>query len=240
MRILDLFCGAGLVADGLHAAGLEPWGVDTRPSPRYPYPVIRHDALTLDPRFLDAFRFIWASPPCLKDTALHASARREQAAHGRSVTTHADLISPTRDMLCAWAERTGGLWVIENVYTAPLRDPVVLNGFMFELGVTVDGQRFHLERKRKFETNFPLAAPAFTRQAPVIGVYGGHARLRSAKFGGRKSADFPGVADKTALMREAMGVTRYVTGEEVSQAIPPAYATHVARQMIARLEEIGL
>lgn len=236
MRVLDLFAGAGLVADGLHAAGLEPWGVDSAPQPRYPGPFLRHDALTLDERFLDAFPFIWASPPCLKDTALHASARREQAAHGAEMTEHADLISPTRAMLKRWAERTGGLWVIENVYTAPLIEPVALNGFMFDLGATVGGVRYHLERKRKFETNWPLVPPWFERQAPVIGVYGGHARLRSARFGGRKTGDFPGVEDKTALMREAMGLTRYVTGAECSQGIPPAFSEYVATQMVEYAE----
>lgn len=239
MKVLDLFCGAGLVADGLLAAGVETLiGVDLKRQPRYPAEAafLQADVLALNDRFLDWFDVIWASPPCLKDTALHASARREQAAHGAELTDHADLISPTRDKLKAWAARTGGKWVIENVYTAPLIEPVVLNGFMFELGATVAGVRYHLERKRKFETNWPLVPPWFERQAPVIGVYGGHARLRSAKYGGRKTGDFPGVEDKTALMREAMGVDRYVTGEEASQGIPPAYSRYVMEQLLKHME----
>lgn len=237
-RILDLFAGAGLVADGLIAAGLEPWGVDIKISPRYPAPIIRHDALTLDERFLDAFPFIWASPPCLEATELSASARREQAAHGGEVTAHVDLIPPTRAMLQRWAARTGGLYVIENVRRAKLLDPVILDGFMFELGVTVNGTRYHLQRQRKFEVNWPLVPPWSEpgKREPIIGVYGGHARCRSAKHGGRATADFAGVADKTALMREAMGVTRYLTGQEVSQGIPPAFAAYVAEQMIEHKE----
>lgn len=231
-RIIDLFCGSGMVHDGLAAAGFDVTGVDLHPQPRYPGPFIRHDALTLDDRLLDSFPFIWASPPCLNDTVLHQSARREQEAHGATLTQHADLIAPTRAMLQRWAARTGGRWVIENVFNAPLINPVVLNGFMFGLGVGVGGQRFHLERKRKFETNWPLTPPTFQRQKPVIGVYGGHARCRAASAGGRVSGDFPGVEDKTALMRQAMGVDRYMTGAEVSQGIPPAYAKYIAERLI--------
>ncbi|MDO9471933.1 MAG: hypothetical protein Q7J28_02675 [Caulobacter sp.] len=236
-RILDLYCGAGLVADGLKAAGFDPTGVDYVAQPRYPGPFLLHDALTLDERLLDSFPFIWASPPCLKDTVLSRSARREQEAHGTKLTSHPDLITPTRAMLQRWAERTGGRWVIENVFGAPLIDPVVLSGFMFDLGANYEGQRFHLERKRKFETNWLLPIPAFTRKKPVIGVYGGHARCRAASAGGRGTADFIGVEDKTALMREAMGVDRYVTGAEVSQGIPPAYARYVGVQLMSHLRE---
>lgn len=231
-RILDLYCGAGLVHDGLKAAGFKPTGVDLVAQPRYPGPFIQQDALTLDERLLDDFPFIWASPPCLDATELKASARREQEVHGTALTIHADLIPPTRDMLQRWAARTGGLYVIENVRRARLINPTVLNGFMFKLGVDVDGQRYHLQRDRKFETNWPLGAPPFKRQSPVIGVYGGHARCRSAKAGGRVSGDFPGVEDKTALMRAAMGVDRYMTGAEVSQGIPPIYAAFVGALMM--------
>jgi DNA (cytosine-5)-methyltransferase 1 len=231
-RILDLFCGAGLVADGLQAAGFDTVGVDLHAQPRYPGPFIQQDALTLDDRFLDDFRFIWASPPCLEATELNASARREQAAHGASLTNHDDLIPATRDMLQRWAARTGGRYVIENVRRAKLLNPIILNGFMFKLGAEVGGVRYHLQRDRKFETNWPLSPLPFERKAPVIGVYGGHARCRSAKAGGRVSGDFPGVTDKTALMREAMGVTRLLTGAEVSQGIPPVYAAYVGALMI--------
>ncbi len=236
-RIVDLYCGAGLVHDGLKAAGFDVTGVDIKPQPRYPGPFIQHDALTLDERLLDSFDAIWASPPCLRDIVLNASARREQAAHGAELTQHPDLIAPTRAMLQRWAERTGRPWVIENVFKAQLTDPVVLNGFMFDLGVEVGGVRYHLERKRKFETNWPLTAPPFKRMSPVIGVYGGHARCRAAKAGGRVSGDFPGVDDKTALMRAAMGADRYLTGAEVSQGIPPKYAEFVGLALLQHLRE---
>lgn len=228
---LDLYCGAGLVADGLNAAGCDTVGVDLHPQPDYRGPFIQHHALTLDDRFLDMFDGIWASPPCLRDTAMkHAPGAKGQA--------HPDLITPTRAMLRRWAARTGRLYTIENVETAPLVDPVILCGSMFGLGVDVAGQRYHLKRHRKFETNWPLRPPCACRHAsPVIGVYGGHARVRAASAGGRGTADFIGVDDKTALMRAAMGVERKLSGAAVSQGIPPAYAEFIAAQMRAHLEQ---
>lgn len=237
MRILDLFCGAGLVADGLKSAGLEPWGVDNAPQRSYEGPFIHHDALTLDERLLDAFPAIWASPPCKGETALHASARREERAHGREERAHPDLITPTRAMLQRWAARTGGKYVIENVATAPLLDPVILCGSMFSLGVSDAGRRFHLERHRKFETNWPLTPPGPCRhQKPVVSVAGGHARNRSAASGGRgkrESWERP----HPEIMRLAMGVERPLTGGEIDQGVPPAYAEWVAVQLRRHLRD---
>jgi hypothetical protein len=77
-------------------------------------------------------------------------------AKGAKGDAHPDLITPTRALL----RRAGKPYVIENVMGAQLIDPVVLNGFMFDLGAsTADGTRFHLERQRKFEASFPLTAP---------------------------------------------------------------------------------
>lgn len=229
-RIVDLYCGAGLVADGLIAAGFEVIGVDIEPQPRYPAPFVLADALAQEGllRWADA---VWASPPCLRATSLNASARREEAAHNMPSRDHPDLIPPTRRMLKA----SGLPYVIENVVGADLHDPVRLNGFMFGLGIEVAGARYHLKRDRLFEANFPLAALPFTAAKPVVGVYGGHVRVRAKAAGGRGTIDFPGVTDKTALMREAMGVDRPLTGAEVSQGIPPIYARHVGGQLLAHL-----
>lgn len=234
LRILDLYCGAGLVADGLIAAGWEVVGVDLAAQPRYPGPFIRADALSLDQRFIRSFDAIWASPPCLRDTELHASARREQVAHGGEVTEHRDLIKPTRRLLQA----SGLPYVIENVEGADLIDPVTLCGSMFGLGYTDRGIRHHLERHRKFETNWSLLPPCpCAHQKPVIGVYGGHARRRAASAGGRSSRD-TWEHGHVAAMAGAMGVTRPLTGKEISQGIPPAYAefvaVHLRRHILSR------
>lgn len=230
MRLLDLFCGAGAVARGYVEAGFDVVGVDIKPQPSYPFPFIQADALAdWMPRFIQDFDAVHASPPCLGSTVLKASARREEAAHGRELREHPDLISPTREMLKA----TGKPYVIENVMQAPLHDPVVLNGYMFGLSTTTsDGRRWFLERKRKFEANFALAAPTgWVKQSPVIGCYGAHVRCRAASAGGRLKRDFAG-EDKPRMMAEAMGLLgANQTMEEMSQAVPPAYTLHVGIQL---------
>lgn len=225
-RVLDLFSGAGLVAEGLKAAGCEVVGVDIRPQRNYPGPFLQADALSLDQRFLSWFDLIWASPPCLHDTAMRHAPRAKQ---------HPDLITPTRAMLKA----SGQPYVIENVETAPLVDPVILCGSMFDLGPTVDGVRYHLKRHRKFETNWPLIAPTTCWHCkPVVTVLGGHARVRAATAGGRGTADFAGHRHRE-VMGAAMGVCpeRRLTCNEISDGIPPVFAQYVAEQFLAQLAE---
>lgn len=102
LRILDLLCGAGLAGEGYARAGFEVWGVDLHPMPRYPFPIIRGDALELDQRFLRAFDAIHASPPCQFGTELR---------HAKHAKHHDNLIPATRAMLQA----SGLPYVIENV-----------------------------------------------------------------------------------------------------------------------------
>lgn len=225
MRILDLFCGAGLVHDGLAAAGFEVWGVDIEPQPRYPGPFLRHDALTLDERFYRGFDAIWASPPCLRETSL-------KHAPGAKGDAHPELIGPTQALL----DRLSLPFVIENVEaTQRLRNPVVLCGSMFGLGVDDHGRRYHLQRHRKFEVNWPLSVPACRHRAPVVGVYGGHARVRAASAGGRSTADAWTLGHQ-GTMQAAMGLGRYLSCEEMSQGVPPAYAAFVGGELMAHLQ----
>lgn len=235
-RILDLFCGAGLVARGLIQAGWEVVGVDREEQPRYPGPFVRHNALTLDRRFIESFDAIWASPECLKDTVLHGSARREQRSHGAAATEHPDLITPTRALL----RKSGKPYVIENVMGAALINPVVLCGSMFGLKAVDAGRAFHLERHRKFETNWPLPERTCRHQKPVVGVYGAHARVRSASAGGRGTRD-PWERGHQAIMAEAMGIEpgAGLTGNEISQGVPPAFARYVGRNLLIWLAKEG-
>lgn len=229
--ILDGFCGTGLVYDGLYAAGWQPVGVDNVEQPDYPGPFICADIFDLDERFLRLFPAYWFSPPCLKDTVLHQSARREQAAHGAKETEHLDLITPTQE-LC---DRLGRPYVIENVQNCKiLRSPITLCGSMFGLGATYDGQRYHLERHRKFEANWPLMPPMKCRhQKPCVGVYGGHARVRAASAGGRGTSE--PWSHHVPVMHEAMGMDRRVTVETLSQGIPPIYAEYVGVMLMAQM-----
>jgi DNA (cytosine-5)-methyltransferase 1 len=215
LRALDLFCCAGGASMGLHRAGFEVVGVDLAPQRRYPFQFIKADALTFP---LDGFDFIWASPPCQGYTAI----RFAPGAKGAPL-----LIDAVRERMPA-----GVPWVIENVEEArwALRDPVLLCGSMFGLGA----QGCRTQRHRLFEVNFPLTQPACSHdERPVIGVYGGHARLRAASAGGRGTRDAWKGGHKTAAA-EALGID-WMTLAELSESIPPAYAEYIGRAAIEHL-----
>lgn len=118
-RILDLFCGAGGAAMGLHQAGFEVVGVDIKPQPHYPFEFHQADALTYP---LEGFDAYWASPPCQRYSHETPPERR---------MNHPDLIDRVRELLQA----TGKPYAIENVRGARflLRDPLMLCGTMFGL-----------------------------------------------------------------------------------------------------------
>lgn len=224
--LIDLFCGAGAASRGYEQAGFDVIGVDMHPMPSYPYPFIQYDALRMDDRFLRKADALHASPTCQKFTALR---------HAKHARAHEDLITPMRPILM----RTGKPYVMENVEGAPLLNPVCLCGSMFGLGAnTRDGTRYHLERHRLFETNWPLSPPRECQhRQPVIGAYGAHVRNRSAEHGGRGTADFLG-EDKPRLMWECMGIDYRQTMAEMSQAIPPAYTRWIGEQLMRLLPRV--
>lgn len=217
-RLLDLFCCAGGAAAGYHRAGFDVVGVDLKPQPRYPFAFIQHDALTLDPRFIATFDAIHASPPCQFATELR---------HAPGTKEHENLIPATRAVL----RQSGKPYVIENVDGARshLINPVLLCGSMFEL----QAGGYQLRRHRWFESNIPLNQMTCRHREPVIGVYGGHVRCRSAKHGGRRTRDFEG-RDKPALAREAMGIP-WATMQQLSEAIPPAYTRYIGALLFGHI-----
>lgn len=219
MRVLDLFCCAGGAGMGYYRAGFEVVGVDINPQPRYPFAFVQADVLSLGVDWLRSFDAIHASPPCQFATELR---------HAPGTKEHPNLIPATRQLL----QTSGRPYVIENVEGARshLLNPVLLCGSMFGLGAA----GHQLQRHRYFEASFPLSAPGDCQhQEPVIGVYGGHVRCRSAKHGGRRTRDFEG-HDKPALAREAMGMD-WATMGQMSEAIPPAYTEWIGRQLMAHL-----
>lgn len=215
--LLDLFCGAGGAAMGYHQAGFDVVGVDIKPQPRYPFEFIQMDALAvLTPLPRSAgYAAIHASPPCQAFTDLKDM---HNAKH------HEDLLTPTRELL----KQAGLPYVIENVEGAPMRPTVVLCGSSFGLGA--EGAR--LQRHRLFETTFPVMAPpcAHGWAKRVIGVYGGHGRDRRRTV---NTQDF-----STEARREAMGID-WMTGAELSQAIPPAYTRFIGEQLLEQLERVA-
>src|SRR5271166_4103712 len=208
-RALDLFCGAGGATKGLQQAGFHVTGVDLVKSPRYCGEAFFFDDVrNIAPSDLQRFDFIWASPPCQAHTALKAMHNAKE---------HRDLIWFTRALLKA----SGKPYVIENVVGAPLIEPFSLRGDMFGLGVP---GKCLLLRERIFEASFPVSVPPRVHSdLPVIGVYGGHYRNRKRSAGkNREAKDFTAQDG-----REAMQID-WMTGEELSQAIPPAYSHYIA------------
>lgn len=205
---------------GYAEAGFDVVGVDIERQRHYPFPFIRADVLDMDPRFLATFDVIHASPPCQFATLLkHAPGGKE----------HPNLIPPTRRLL----GQAGRPYIIENVEPAAphLIDPVMLCGTMFGLGA----EGCELRRHRYFETSFSLAAPCGCQHGDraVIGVYGGHARRRSAKHGGRGTKDVWAGGHKGAAA-EAMGMA-WATLGGMSEAIPPAYTKHIGLSALAHI-----
>lgn len=211
-RLLDLCCWRGGASWGYHLAGFEVTGVDVEPQPDYPFEFHQADALTFP---LDGFDVIHASPPC----QAHSDLRHAWNAH-----KHADLIPALRKRLNTW----GGPWIIENVPGAPLKDPVTLCGCMFELGT----ERYRLERKRLFETSFPLLQPTcrcMGDSRPVVGIYGGKVRNRRAIATGSQRSRV-GTTLPLEIGQMAMGID-WMNRSGLSQAIPPAYTRYIGQQL---------
>lgn len=118
-RLLDLFCGAGIGADGYAETGFEVIGVDNKHQPNYPYKFYQGDALEYLAEHGKEYDVIHASPPCPKFSQL-------TRLRGKA-TNHPDLIDKTRQLLIS----IGRPWVIENVEGAPLRVDLTLCGTMF-------------------------------------------------------------------------------------------------------------
>ena len=221
-RLLDLFCGAGGAAMGYHRAGFDVTGVDIKPQPHYPFSFILGDALEYVREHGKEYDAIHASPPCQAYCDLRKMWNR---------IDHPDLVAPTRAALDVTARH----YVIENVPGAPLRASVMLCGTMFNLGC--DGAE--LWRHRYFETNFSLTLTApcqHYQHRKVIGVYGGHGRDRRRVVGVYGSAGGSSARDgkqqfSTSERRQAMGID-WMTGAELSQAIPPAYTEWIGKQLM--------
>jgi len=209
MRLLDLFCGAGGAAMGYHRAGFEVVGVDIKLQKHYPFEFHQADALGYLAEHGREFDVIHASPPCQAFSYLK---------HMWNAGRHSDLLTPTRVALLA----LGKPYVIENVEGAPMENYITLCGTAVGLG-TDDAE---LRRHRRFEIfPMPLMVPPCQHgvKTRVIGVYGGHGRDRRRKTNGQ---DFP-----TEKRREAMGID-WMTGSELSQAIPPAYTNWIGDQLV--------
>ena len=228
-RLLDLFCGAGGAAMGYHRAGFDVVGVDIAPQPNYPFEFWQLDALQelrrylIGDHYLGDFDAIHASPPCQAFTAYQRTG---------NVGDYPDLIAPVRELLQA----TGLPYVIENVVGAPLQDSQMLCGTMFD-------PPLEIQRHRIFETNWNLEPPTWPCRHKLNGrdrYPGGRSKQRTGTSTGlvRATVEIGSWDIPIAKQQEAMGVD-WMTLEELSEAIPPAYTEFIGHQLFAHLEAVA-
>jgi DNA (cytosine-5)-methyltransferase 1 len=212
-RLLDLFCGVGGAGWGYWQAGFDVIGVDIENQKRYPFEFILGDVFDVLPTIAGAFDAIHASPPCLAYV---------DEGH-RYRTNHPDLIAPIREALIA----TGKPWVIENVDTAPLRNPMMLCGTMFP-GVRVI-------RHRMFESSFYMEGPPHRGKHPPVFSYDKRRdRSNLSEWDDYVTVTGGGNCGIDAA-RDAMGI-RWATIRELNQAIPPAYTQYVGKRLMMAVD----
>lgn len=193
---------------GYHRAGFEIVGVDIDPQPNYPFKFIQADALSLPNFFLASFDAIHASPPCQSYSPLGALSPDK---------SYPDLLAATREMLIG----SGVPHIIENVMTAPLikERSVVLCGEMFGLRTI---------RHRRFESTIPFVAPPHPAHTKPTAT-----KQRKARWAEGWHVSITGDVG-VYVGPEAMGID-WMTGDELSEAIPPAYTEYLGRQLLAHV-----
>jgi DNA (cytosine-5)-methyltransferase 1 len=208
-----MFCGAGGAAKGYWLAGFDVTGIDNVYQRDYPYDLQPGDAIELAEKILGykghQFSAVHASPPCQHHSSLAKGNNGNQG-------DYPELIAATRELL----DSTGLPYVIENVVTAPLKNPVTLCGEMFGLGVL---------RHRLFETNWLLMQPEHPpHRGRVAGCRHGE------WFEGPYRAIYGTGGGKGTLRewQEAMGIDWISTKKAMTQAIPPLYTRYVGDQLM--------
>ena len=203
-------------------------GVDWKPQKNYPFQFVQGDAINYLKNNWQKFNYIHASPPCQKFSAMTKGRWQDR------LEEHPDLIAPTREILIT----TGKPYDIENVEGAKneLINPTMLCGTMFGLQTQFGSQ---LRRHRYFELSWgTIPTPACDhKDGSVIGVYGGGQNPSRKKYpatigvwgnsGGSSNRDGL-LGFSTQDRRDAMGI-QWMSGKELSQAIPPAYTKYIAQ-----------
>lgn len=231
------------MSKGWADAGAEVVGGDLAPArlARYPFPHWQGDAVEGMGTMLDGGTLtlsngrricaddvdVWlGSPPC-------TGYSRGTVAVPDRLTRYTRLIAVTREALAA----TGRPYVIENVEDArpELVHPLTLCGTEFHLRARdTDGTLLHLRRHRLFESSeFLLGAGGCVHPTGVqwAGAYGGARRDKVEAREERGGGYVPASLD---VLRSLLG-TPWMSETGCFLSIPPVYAEHVARQVLAAL-----
>lgn len=207
-RLLDLFCKAGGAGMGYHRAGFEVVGVDIDPQPNYPFEFHQADAFEYFHEHWKEFDVIHASPPCHDHTPLKSRAGEDGTGW----------MLPKMRELCASLPIP---YVIENVMGAHMLPDLILCA----------DRHFGLRtvRHRQFESNVFLIQPPHPpgHSAPTS------TKKRRPCFDAGMLISITGDVGSW-LGPACMGID-WMTGSELSQAIPPAYTEYIGRQIMAVL-----
>ena len=223
MKMIDLYCCAGGAAMGYHQAGFdEIIGVDIVDRPNYPFEFVKMDALEfLRTADLSDVSFIHSSPPCQCYSKLkHLSGNVEKWEE-----THVDLVAPTREALI----KTGKPFVIENVEGSPLINPIKLYGSQFP--------NLYTQRPRLFESNISLKEPVNPKVKHKTGKLGyGPAEDGFITVAGIRPQRGMNEVQTKLYYGFALGGIDWMSLEELTQAIPPAYTEFIGKQIIEYLD----
>ena len=225
-RVLDLFCGAGGSAVGLHRAGFEVIGIDLVPQPHYPFEFHLGDAMTYP---LEGFDAYWASPPCQGYSIMRNLPWLRHKVYPL-------LIDATRERL----EATGKPYIIENVMGAHLAAGW-LCGTMF-------GLPFY--RHRAFETNFFWLQPGHPKhrftispgrnlgeREHIVAFTESRARKTGQRYGFDKPECAVGHAKQAGVSARDTLEVSWMTRDEATQAIPPIYAEFLGKALARAVKE---
>lgn len=224
LRLLDLFCGGGMAADGYASVGFDVDGVDLHPQPHYPYPFRLANALdVLESDIPEDYDVIHASPPC----QLFTAAKHLRDAQGSQSKETVDLLTPTLELLrWRWSNKVR---VIENVERAKSLMPGAAR---------MCGSSFHLQvqRHRLFLSNVPLRASKCAHKRFPLDPVTGKPRPWGVY---RVKGDSIPSGGRTALTvehgREVMGVHRPLPWDTLKEGFPPAYTAHVGADLLSNL-----
>lgn len=206
LRLLDLFCGAGLASWGYWSSGRfsEVVGVDINPAMRdqYAFDFIHGDVMKLDYEFLMGFDFIHASPPCQGYSYLTPKAARKN---------HPRLILPVKQMLYA----VDVPHVVENVLGSllELRPNAEMNGAYFGLD--------H-DRPRYFYIS------ALDKPIRLMKSISGGTSINGAEFINRDRA-INAMGLNQIINRQRL---KNITVRGIEEGIPPAFTRAIADLVI--------
>ena len=154
---------------------------------------------------IDGFDAIHASPPC----QAYSKASQQWRKAGKE---YPDLIGATRKKL----EASGKPYIIENVLSAPLINPIVLNGAFFGLRV---------RRVRAFECNFKIPFFLLPEDAPT--PFGMGRPVREGIHAITPVGHFSNVK----YAQKEMEID-WMGQKELAQAIPPAYTKFIGKHLM--------